>query len=333
MTPEKIYRKSLAWPSTCTPIVTVIIPFNQEGDLITECLASLRRQTMGELEIICVDNNADQETRDCVERAASADRRLILVKCKAQGSGSARNKGIQVARGKYIAFVDADDFLYDSASIQSLYEAAETTKADLARGNVYIWSTDVGPYFALETLGQRIWFYEQKLATYENEPLLWLPVQHQAYLFNKDFLVQRRLFYPNLLRGQDQPFLLNVLLSDAKVAVTDHPTYVYRKGHRAHDLLTEPHNYLDRMISIRMIKSALLSRGLEVQWHLMYARMACYLERAAGSSPELRTTDVMAVIQDIVRGLGRFGSFDYHPYSLGCAGQSLLKHALQQRWV
>ncbi len=316
-----------------TPIVSVIIPFNNEGDLIIECLESIYRQSMRELEIICVDNNADQETRDCVERAASADRRLILVECEVQGSGPARNKGIQIARGKYIAFVDADDLLYDSVSIQSLYEAAETTKADLARGNVYIWSTDVDSYFALETLGQQIWFCEQRLVTYENEPLLWLPVQHQAYLFNRDFLARRKLYYPCLLRGQDQPFLLNVLLSGAKVVVTEYPSYVYRKGHRSYDILAQPRNYLDRMISIQMIKAALLEQKLETQWHLVYARMAGYMERATGSSSELRTIGVMGVIKDIVRGLDRFGSLDYRPYSPGSSGKSLLKHATGQGWL
>jgi glycosyltransferase involved in cell wall biosynthesis len=316
-----------------TPIVSVIIPFTYEGGLITECLDSVRRQSFPDIEIICVDNHADTDTRNRVVRAASADRRLIAVECKAQGSGPARNKGIETARGRYVAFVDADDFFYSPDSIKCLYEAAETTKADLARGNVYVFWPNTDSYSALETLGQRIWFYEEKLAIYENEPLLWLPVQHQAYLFNRDFLIRRRLTYPSLLRGQDQPFVLSVLLSDAKVIAIDRPTYVYRKGHRTHDLLAEPRNYLDRMTSIRKIKSALLKRGLEVQWHLVYARMASYMERATRGSSELRTTDVMGVIQDIVRGLDRFGSLDYCPYTLGSAGQSLLKHALRQGWI
>lgn len=314
-------------------MVSVIIPFTNEHDLIIECLESLRRQSMQEIEIICVDNHADSETRARVELAATTDRRLIVVDCLARGSGPARNKGLQVARGKYVAFVDADDFLYDGASLQSLFVAAESTKADLARGNVHVWSLNADSYCALETLGQRIWFCGQRLVTYEEDPLLWLPVQHQAYLFNRDFLRRRRCFYPSLLRGQDQPFLLNVLLSGPKVVVTDHPTYVYRKGHRDYDVLVEPRNYLDRMISIRMIKAALLERRLEVQWHLVYARMANYMERVTEGVSELRTTGVMSVIQDIVRGLDRFGSLDYRPYSLDCAGQSLLKHALQQGWT
>ncbi len=315
------------------PKVSIIIPFTHEGALITGCLESIRSQSLKELEIICVDNGADPDTRDRIANAASADQRLIVAECKAQGSGPARNKGVQIARGKYIAFVDADDFLYDSVSIQSLYEAAETAKADLARGNVYIWSTDVGSYFALESLGQRIWFCEKKMSTYEDEPLLWLPVQHQAYLFSRDLLVRRGLFYPSLLRGQDQPFLLSGLLSGAKVIIVDPPTYVYRKGHRAHDLLAEPRNYLDRMISIKMIKAALLERRLEVQWHLVYARMANYMERVTVGALELGTTSVMGVIQDIVRGLDQFGSLDYRPYSLGASGKSLIKYATEHGWI
>ena len=314
--------------STRAPMVSVVVPFTYERDLIAKCLESIRRQSIQEMEIICVDNHADPETRKHVDLAARCDRRLVVVECKAQGAGPARNKGLQVARGKYVIFVDADDFLYDAASIRSLYEAAESTKADLARGNVYVWWAKAGSYCALETLGVRIWFTRQALTRYEKEPLLWLPVQHQAYLFNRDFLTSCLFSYPRLLRGQDQPFLMSVLLSSTKVVVTDRPTYVYRKGHKVHDLLAEPRNYLDRMISIQMIKSTLLRRRLEVQWHLVFARMAGYMERATCGFPQLRTTDVMGVIQDIVRGLDRFGKLDYRPYTLGSAGQSLLKYAL-----
>lgn len=312
-------------PSTYIPKVSVIVPFTVEQDMITVCLDSICGQSLSQLEIICVDNNADQGTREQVESLAATDERIVVVECKTEGSGPARNKGIQIARGKYVAFVDADDFFHDDDSIKVLYDAAESTNANLARGNVYVWSTDTDSYAALETVGQQIWFYEDKLAMYETEPLLWLPVQHQAYLFNRDFLVRHRLFYPDLLRGQDQPFLLDVLLSDAKVAVTSRPTYVYRKGHKTSDSLRSPRNYLDRMISIRMSKDTLLKRGLEKQWHLIYARMACYIERATDESPALRTAGVIEVIQEIVSELDQFGNLDYRPYDLSSAEQNLPK--------
>ncbi len=315
------------------PKVSVIIPCTCEGILITACLDSVRRQSLPDIEIICVDNHADPNTRSRVVNAASADRRLIVVECNEPGSGPARNKGIEIARGKYVAFVDADDFFHSTDSLRFLYEAAETSKADLARGNVYVWRSDTDSYGVLETLGQRIWFCKEGLATYESEPLLWLPVQHQAFLFNRDFLVQRRLLYPSLLRGQDQPFLLSVLLSDANVVTVDRTTYIYRKGHKTRDTLAEPRRYLDRMVSIRMIKSALLKRGLEVQWHLVYARMAGYMERARAGAPEHRTTNMMEVIRDISRGMERFGSLDYRPYALGAAGTTLLNQTLLSGWT
>ena len=319
--------------STRRPMVSVIVPFTHERDLAAKCLESICRQSIQDMEIICVDNHADSETRRHIDSAAHCDQRLIVMECKAQGAGPARNTGLQVARGKYVIFVDADDLLYDAASIRSLYDAAESTKADIARGNVYVLWVEADSYCALETLGVQIWFTRQALTCYKDEPLLWLPVQHQAYLFNREFLTYHGLSYPSLLRGQDQPFLINALLSSTAIAVTNCPTYVYRKGHRAHDVLAETRNYCDRMISIRMIKSALLKRRLEVQWHLVFARMAKYIERATCGFPELRTAEVMGVIQDIIRGLDRFGKLDYQPYTLGSSGQNLLRHALKEAWT
>lgn len=88
-------------------LISVIVPV-RDGELyINECLHSICSQTHTDLDIIVVDDNSVDSTRDII--AASVDARVRLVRSSGQGAAAARNEGIRHARGSWIAFLDADD--------------------------------------------------------------------------------------------------------------------------------------------------------------------------------------------------------------------------------
>ena len=91
------------------PLVSVVIPcFNCEA-LVTETLDSVVRQTWGNIEIIAVDDESNDATRDVLAAYATREPRLRIVHKKNGGCASARNAGIAVANGDFIAVIDADD--------------------------------------------------------------------------------------------------------------------------------------------------------------------------------------------------------------------------------
>ena len=88
------------------PLVSVIIPAYNSADFIDEALKSVFDQTYKDLEIIVVDDGSTDDTRAVLEKYGD---RVNYHYQDNNGPASARNRGIKLARGKYIAFLDADD--------------------------------------------------------------------------------------------------------------------------------------------------------------------------------------------------------------------------------
>jgi len=93
------------------PIVSVIIPAYNSAEFIAEAIDSLLKQTLHDLEIIVVDDGSDDTTYSIAESRATSDARIKLIRREngRGGAASARNAGLAVASGEYIALLDADD--------------------------------------------------------------------------------------------------------------------------------------------------------------------------------------------------------------------------------
>ena len=110
--------------------VSIIVPFLDTAQYLTECLESIRSQTMTEFEVLCYDGGSTDGSRKIAEEYAKLDSRFKLAEGAVAPLSAARNAGIRLARGKYIAFIDGDD----TALPQMLAETvslAEETNAEL----------------------------------------------------------------------------------------------------------------------------------------------------------------------------------------------------------
>jgi glycosyltransferase involved in cell wall biosynthesis len=93
-------------------LVSIIIPCYNVEKYISECIESALKQTYGNIEIICVDNNSTDNTSKLIkDYSARYPQRVIAESEKKKGAPSARNKGLKVAKGEWIQFLDADDLL------------------------------------------------------------------------------------------------------------------------------------------------------------------------------------------------------------------------------
>lgn len=93
------------------PEISIIIPAYNEEKNIARCLNSVLAQTFESFEVICVDDGSTDGTVEIIKSFAEKDDRIILLKNPDKGVSSARNFGIENARGNYIGFVDSDDFI------------------------------------------------------------------------------------------------------------------------------------------------------------------------------------------------------------------------------
>lgn len=110
--------------------ISIIVPiYNAEKELQI-CIESIQRQTYKELEIILVDDGSTDRSNIICQRYASQDKRIRVIKKENGGVSSARNIGIKEATGKYIQFVDSDDYI-ELNCCQTLIEAMKKNKVEL----------------------------------------------------------------------------------------------------------------------------------------------------------------------------------------------------------
>lgn len=113
-----------------TPLVSVVVPVYNVETYIRRCVDSLLSQTLQELEIILVDDGSPDACGDILDGYAKQYANIVVVHQKNGGLSDARNAGLRIAKGRYIGFVDPDDYV-EPDMFRKLYDSANTNDSDL----------------------------------------------------------------------------------------------------------------------------------------------------------------------------------------------------------
>ena len=181
------------------PKVSVIIPIYNVEEYLRACLDSVLNQTLGDIEIICVDDGSTDCSAMILAEYAAKDSRVRIVAQKNAGAGAARNTGLAIAQGQWVSFLDADD-VFDSKMLSDMVVAGESENADVVacsekkRGDIFFrW---------------RGWAWDK--------------------LFKRDFIMRQMLEFQNLPVSNDLFFTYSALaLSSKTVAVAN--DYVFHR--------------------------------------------------------------------------------------------------------
>lgn len=111
------------------PKVSIIVPVYNVEKYLSRCMDSLMNQTLEEIEIILVDDGSPDSCPTMCDDFAALDSRIKVIHKQNQGLGFARNSGLEIAQGEFIAFVDSDDFV-DIHMYEALYNKANELKLD-----------------------------------------------------------------------------------------------------------------------------------------------------------------------------------------------------------
>lgn len=109
------------------PKLSVIIPVYNVERYLKKCVDSVCQQTFGDLEIILIDDGSPDRCGILCDELAQADNRIKVIHQQNQGVSAARNKGLALAKGDWIAFVDSDDYLKPDAYEALIHEAEDNT--------------------------------------------------------------------------------------------------------------------------------------------------------------------------------------------------------------
>ncbi|MDE5554956.1 MAG: glycosyltransferase [Muribaculaceae bacterium] len=122
------------------PAISVIVPVYNSQSYLKECVESVLTQSFSEWELILVDDGSTDDSNSICQRYASTDHRVRVISKPNGGLSSARNAGLDIATGKYVFFLDADDELYPY-SLSLLYDIAESNNADITIGRAAYTAT------------------------------------------------------------------------------------------------------------------------------------------------------------------------------------------------
>lgn len=201
--------------------ISVIIPIYNCEQYIEQCVRSVLRQTLKDLEVICVDDGSTDQSVQVLRELMRTDERIILCQQKNQGPGIARNTGMKRAEGKYIAFLDADDFYWDQNGLEQLWKVCEAKKA--AAGASLQWCVN-GLVERLEDFEENV--EEEKIIHYAEQQA---DYHFCCYLFLREMLIKKEIYFPAYLRFEDPPFLVRALYEAEHIAVADICLYYYRR--------------------------------------------------------------------------------------------------------
>lgn len=126
--------------------VSVIIPIYNTEKYLAKCLASVISQTLYELEIICVNDGSTDGSLNVINEYASRDSRIRIINKENGGLVSARKAGVEISQGKYIGYVDSDDWV-EPEMFETLYQYAEKYNADMVSSGYIFEGNYISEHF------------------------------------------------------------------------------------------------------------------------------------------------------------------------------------------
>ena len=122
------------------PKVSIVVPIYNVERYLRECIDSILKQTLKDIEIILVDDGSPDGCGKIVDEYAKKDKRIIAIHQKNSGYSKAVNRGIELAKGEYIGIIESDDWI-DDDMYESLYKDAKKYKTDLTKGMFYVYKS------------------------------------------------------------------------------------------------------------------------------------------------------------------------------------------------
>ncbi len=207
-------------------LVTVIVPIYQVYPYLRECVDSLLNQTYPVMEIILVDDGSTDGSECLCDGYAVQDQRIRVIHQRNQGLSAARNAGLQIAKGKFIAFVDADDAVMPDY-IAYLYEMLVIHQADIA----VCQYTRTLPYTARRICKEKVLSSSRALRGWHGrykrwETVVWNKLYRRAVL--EGGVGKERVRFP-VGKSHEDVWTSHLFVHNAnRIVLTDRVLYYYR---------------------------------------------------------------------------------------------------------
>ncbi len=205
-------------------LLSIIVTVYNAEKYLAECLDSILNQTFTDYEIICIDDGSTDDSLNILYKYESLDSRIKVYSQKNAGPSKARNEGLRLASGKYIAFVDSDDFLEKNA-----YEVAVKYINDV---DIVCFGIEVFGDYSLKTRKSDTNYYK---VHYKGKTQLNNKIRHKIdcsvcnKIFKKDLIVNKHLKFPEGIRYEDAAFYWKYIINAQTAYFIEQNFYKYRR--------------------------------------------------------------------------------------------------------
>lgn len=199
--------------------VSFIVPIYNSSKYLVNCLDSLVNQTLNNIEIILINDGSSDDSINIIKRYSKKYSNIIYFDRKNEGIGSSRNFGIEKSSGKYIAFVDSDDYISVNFA-KSMYNFCEENNLDMA----------VCDYYKVEDGKKTIEeIFDFGITNIKKDRKLILNINYSPWnkLYKREMIIKNNIHFSTNLKYEDMPFIFKAIICSKKIGKHSIPLNYY----------------------------------------------------------------------------------------------------------
>lgn len=287
--------------------LSIVFPMYNIADYLEQCIKSVTAWKAPYVEFLFVNDESPDNSREIVLKWAEKDSRIKLLDKKNGGCASARQHGLEHAKGRYIGLVDPDDFV-DETMFRKLFASAMTGSYDISYCGYNEFYEDLGttkqvadalgePYCDGASDQRKIW-----------ELINWSRVAIWRGIYRADMLKEKGIhFYTDIKRYDDLPFKVEVFAAARSVIALQEHLYYYRLSRPGQDVSADDERlYVHFDIFKHLNESIASKRNARLTDHLQICKIQTHLWVLEKIKPELRKEYIERARED----LNSTGDFD-----------------------
>jgi len=213
-------------------LISVIIPCYNQGEFIEESLQSVLNQTYFNWECLIINDGSTDNTEEIALQWVKKDSRFLYFLKNNEGVSSARNYGIEIAKGTFIQFLDSDDFLIKTKLEQSIEQVINNSEIDIVFTNFAMFSNSVSVLKSQYCVLKQECFTKEYILNNWND---YFSIPIHCGLIKKNVL-ENILFPTELTAQEDWFFWVKVFQKNIKIAFIDSPLALYRINFKSRTL-------------------------------------------------------------------------------------------------
>lgn len=210
-------------------ILSIIVPVYNVEKYLRKCLDSIFDQTIDNFEVICVNDGSTDSSADILDEYSRMYENLIVLTQKNAGVSVARNSAMKVATGKYIGFVDSDDFI-DKNMYLAMIQRAEKCNADIVIANPYIYDMSSDNTYVYRNMLDYLRLDRLNGFSPLDVPKVFEYIGPWDKIYNAEFLRKTNVEFPVGRIFEDHVFSYYTFALAQRVSVIKESYYYYRKN-------------------------------------------------------------------------------------------------------